>query len=110
MSLRAWSKTVWTATGSPANVARRGLAAGVDGGAGRVTFTLDHAIDRTESCVLCSWVSGISAAGTAPIAGAATLAADQTTDALLRVHVYSSGTEEDARVGTGFCVAVFDNY
>ena len=112
MALRAWARTIFSAAGSPGTTARRGFTAGLDTAVGRVTYTLDRPVDRTEACTLCSWVHAGVGTGIAcaPLASGTIEADIASGDTTVEVRMrQSSGATADPAIGTGFCVAVFDN-
>ncbi len=105
MGLRAFARVVYSPAGTPSATVRKGFSAPADTATGRTTFTLTRGIDRTEGCVLASFLASTT---TQP---QATIDADIATgDTTVEVRVRgSTGVLADPLAGSGFHVAVLDD-
>ena len=107
MAIRAYARVIYSPAGTPSATVRRGFAAPVDTATGRCTFTLTRGIDRTEGCVLVSYLANTST----PPQGGGSLDVDlAAADTTVEVRVRgSTGALVDPLAGTGFHVVVFDS-
>jgi len=109
---RAFARVTYNANGTPTVSGSKGFSGINDVAVGRARFTLDRAIDRTEACVLCSFLGTIGAGGYALAGGTIDAdigipagALDTTVEVRMR---QSSGALADPGSTTGFYLGVFD--
>lgn len=105
MGIRAYARVVYSPAGTPSATVRRGFTAPADTATGRATFTLTRAIDRTEGCVLVSFLASTTTQPQATV-DADIAAADTTVEVRVRG---STGALADPLAGSGFHVAVLDS-
>ena len=107
MGVRAFARVIYSPAGTPAASVVKGFAAPVDTATGRCTFTLSRGIDRTEGCVVVSYLANTST----PPQGGGSLDADiAAADTTVEVRVRgSTGVLAYPLAGTGFHVVVFDS-
>lgn len=105
--IRAYARVLYSPAGTPAVTVRKGCTAPVDTATGRATFTLTRAIDRTEGCVIVSFVANTS---TPPQVGGSIDADLAAADTTLEVRVRgSTGVLADPLAGTGYAFCVLDD-